>query len=171
MAKYSTGNSSGQKDNSCQLCGETEKPLTEAKMEGATITVCKDCEPDSAHREDNVAEKSSKKTGSNSRKKTQSTTSSDGPGGYTITNPNPDWVDGVSYGNTETPYMQTNYAETFTTALKENDLTKEEIADELDIPLSDLEALENGNVLTEEVGGKVIETVEELLNCELAENV
>lgn len=170
MAKYSTGNSSGQKDNSCQLCGETEKPLTEAKMEGATITVCKDCEPDSAHREDNVAEKSSKKTGSDSRK-SQTTQSSDGPGGYTITNTNPDWVEGVSYGNTETPYMQTNYAETFKTALTENDLTKEEIADELGIPLSDLDAIEDGNVLNEEVGGKVIETVEELLDCELAENV
>lgn len=166
MAKYSTGDSTPSEDDSCQLCGATDKPITTAEVEGATISVCKDCEPDEAHRDDKV----------HSNQNTRDNTESDNKPkmgntqGYTLSQPNPDWVGDVSYGNASTPYMQNDYAETFKNALNEHEITTEQLSQETGVPIESLQALENGNAIDYGVGAKEIEAVETVLDIELAQD-
>lgn len=174
MAKYSTGESTSV-DNSCQLCGTTEGQLTTAKVEGAVITVCRDCEPDEAHREDHKSETESptKKTTPTKDKKKNTKTKQEEPEkvGYTISKTDAKWVENTNYGNTDTPYMQKHYATKIEHALDEQDLTLERIAEETNAPLEDLEALANGNALDAGVGKNVIESLERALDIELIESV
>ena len=167
MAKYSTGDSGRTPDDSCQICGTSEGKLTTAKLEGATLTVCKDCEPEDTHRDDPSPDKT--KTGSKSP--TKSSTSTNTTPGYTISQPNPDWVDGVSYGNTETPYLVRKYGDVFGTAVEDSEFSLNDLAEETGIPIESLEALRDGNATSEGVGRKEIEVVEELLGIELIEEV
>lgn len=169
MAKYSTGSSSGSKDDSCQLCGETDKPLTTAKMEGATVTVCRDCEPDDSHREDNTSggsDSSGSKQSSDAHERQVGSTP-----GYSISRTDSDWAEETDYGNTSTPYLKDNYSKRFTDALDDAGITKQELADETGLPLASLKSLEQGTAISDDVGEKIIEGVEEALDIELKEKV
>lgn len=166
MAKYSTGDSNSSEDDSCQLCGETDAPLTTADIEGATVSVCKDCEPDDAHRDDKVNSKQTSRDDSTQDNKPKMGNTP----GYTLSQPNPDWVGDVSYGNTATPYMKTNYTEIFEQALDDHEITKEQLSEVTEVPIESIEALENGNAVDHGVGEKEIEAIETVLEITLAEN-
>lgn len=173
MAKYSTGGGLSGTDDSCQLCGKTDVPLDTAEMEGTTVTVCNDCTPNKDEsRSDPNTHTGSKLPGKN---KNSTDTTEDSTPGYTISNrsdqSNPDWIKNANYGNADTPYMQKNYDSKFRHALKEHDLSLEELADDTGIPVEDLEALEDGEALKQNVSGDAIEVVEKTLDIELAEDI
>ena len=136
MAKYSTGDSqdSSPDETSCQICGTESGKLVTAKIEGTILTVCRDCEPDAEHRDDithKPQESSPAETTSDSISKESER--------YRPTNSdphtNPDWIEEVEYGNTKTPYLNSNYDTTLQNALDTQDSTVEEIHDETGVPI------------------------------------
>lgn len=174
MAKYSTGGGLSGEDDSCQLCGETDVSLETTEIEGAKVTVCKECSPNKDNsRSDPDTHTGSKLPGKN--KNSTDTTTQDSTPGYTISNrsdqSNPDWIKNANYGNADTPYMQKNYESKFRHALKEHDITIESLADETGIPIEDLEALHDGEALNQNVSGDAIKVVEKTLDIELAEDI
>lgn len=164
MAKYSTGGGNSPKSDSCQLCGETEKPLRTATIEGTTITVCKDCEPDKSHRDDK------KKTATKRDKDSHERQVGNTPG-YTISSTDSGWAENTSYGNTKTPYMKNNYPELFTEALEEKNMTEKELSEKHGFPLQSLKAIKQGNVVSEGIGRELIEDVESALDIELVDDI
>lgn len=175
MPKYSTGDSGNSEDNSCQLCGATDTPLETAEMAGATVSVCNDCSPGSSDREDKTPEETH--TGSKLPNQGGDTDSDadDSTPGYTISNRtddgNADWIKNANYGNANTPYMQKNYDAKFAHALKEHDVDLETLSEETGIPIADLEALEDGEALAQEVSKDAIEVIEQALDIELKEDL
>lgn len=175
MAKYSTGNSSSTADDSCQLCGATDVSLEEIEMAGATVSVCNDCNPQDTDDDRSDPETHTGSKLPNQSKNSTDTTDDETTPGYTISNRsergNPDWIENANYGNADTPYMQKNYDTKFRHALKEHDITMEELAEDTGIPLEDLEALEEGNALSQDVSRDAIEVIEKALDIELKEDI
>lgn len=173
MAKYSTGDSqdSQSEDESCQICGKEDGKLVTAKLEGTILTVCKECEPDAEHRDDITHEP----TESNSPPQTTTDSISKESERFRPTNSdphtNPDWIEEVEYGNTRTPYLISDYDRILQDALESADMTPEAIHEEVGVPVDSIESLLNNAAMSDEVGRKEIEAVEEVLDIELIDNV
>ena len=161
MAKYSTG-SSTQDDagEACELCGTESGSLTEATIEGATLLVCSSCAP-----HDDGSDETDDSTG----RDTQSPTS-----GQATT---PIWdsdtehweEEGTDYDRDPLPYLKPEYGETVTQARQDAGLTLEELAAEIDVATDDLLAVEQGRAARANVGGSVIETLEDHFEISIAE--
>ena len=144
-------------DNSCQLCGKTDGRLSTQKIAGAQVTVCHECRPNTASKsksEDTSSEKKSKKVKMGNTR------------GYTISNPNPDWVGGVDYGN-KTPYLRQNYAQEFHDALEQSEMTIDELAVETGLSEETLTAVSEKEATTEGVTAEELTQIENALNIEL----
>lgn len=167
MAKYSTGNSSPNTDDSCQICGATDVPLEEIKIGESTTSVCEDCNPQTDTNQTNT------ETHTDSKLPNQPNDTDTTPG-YTISNRskgNPDWIENANYGNADTPYMQKNYNTKFRHALKEHNITIEQLAEDTEIPLEDLKAIKQGNALNHGVSQDAIEVIEKTLDIKLKEDI
>ncbi|MCO8246418.1 MULTISPECIES: multiprotein-bridging factor 1 family protein [unclassified Haladaptatus] len=171
MAKYSTGNSSGNgSGGSCELCGKASDSLSEASVAGATLQVCKDC----ASHNDAAEPKEKRETGGNQlseqdrkRRAAQRTARMDDARKGDARH----WEEeGTSYDSDPLPYLVSDYGDRVVEARQEAGLQSGELADELGIDEDDLLAVEQSRANRASVGGSVIEALEERLDLTLSES-
>ncbi|WP_137285157.1 helix-turn-helix domain-containing protein [Halorussus salinisoli] len=166
MAKYSTGGSSGGGNSgSCELCGKSSDSLTEANVAGAQLQVCSDCA--SSHN-DNAKTQSSDDGRERDRKRKAAQNTAKASGVYDGDSSH--WEEeGTNYDDDPLPYLVTDYGERVEQARRDAGLQRDELADELDASENDLLAVEQGRANQANVGGGLIEALEDRLDVQLAE--
>ncbi|MFC7079934.1 helix-turn-helix domain-containing protein [Halorussus caseinilyticus] len=166
MAKYSTGGSSGGgSGGSCELCGTSSDSLTEANVAGAQLQVCSDCA--SSHN-DNAKTETTGDDRERERKRKAAQNTAKASGVYDGDSSR--WEEeGTNYDDDPLPYLVTDYGETVEQARRDAGLQRGELADELDVPENDLLAVEQGRANQANVGGTLIEALEDRLDVQLAE--
>ncbi|WP_290817786.1 multiprotein-bridging factor 1 family protein [Halovivax sp.] len=169
MAKYSTGSSSGGGGTSCELCGAESDSLRQETVAGAELEVCPSC---ASHGDrQRTSDRRTDDRGSRdepSRKKKAA---------QNVAKATPIWdgdsehweKEGTNYDDDPLPYLVTDYGDRLEEARQEAGLTREELADELGAPETDLLAIEQGRATQAGVGGGLIDVLEERLDVELAE--
>jgi len=166
MAKYSTGGSSGSGEaDACELCGTESASLRPANVAGADLDVCPDCAPhdDNAHKDNKKTDQSGGGSDRNPVEAANSdTTMWDGDTSH--------WEEeGTDYDDDPLPYLVSGYGSVAEEARQDAGLQRGELADELEIPESDLLAIEQGRANQAGISGSVVGALEERLDVELAE--
>ncbi|HMB49239.1 helix-turn-helix domain-containing protein [Natronoarchaeum rubrum] len=166
MAKYSTGGSSGSGEaDACELCGTESASLRPANVAGADLDVCPDCAPhdDNAHKDNKKTDQSGGGSDRNPVEAANSdTTMWDGDTSH--------WEEeGTDYDDDPLPYLVSGYGSVAEEARQDAGLQRGELADELEIPESDLLAIEQGRANQAGISGSVVGALEERLDIELAE--
>ncbi len=176
MAKYSTGSSGGGGGTNCELCGTESDSLRLASVAGAELEVCPDCAPHD----------DSRTHGRNRNRNRRGQDSSGGPADETsrkqkaaqnVAKANPIWDgdsehwenEGTNYDEDPLPYLVSEYGETLVEARQDAGLKREELADELGAPETDILAVEQGRATQAGIGGGLIEALEERLDVSLSE--
>ena len=166
MAKYSTGGVGGDASDVCELCGADGRSLETATVAGAELEVCGECarhgENDGgggtgAGGDDDRGQERRRNAARNAARM------DDARGVDT------DFEEGTDYEDDPLPYLATDYGETVAAARQEVGLQLDELAAELSVAEDDLVAVEQGRAARANVGGSVIETLEERLDVDLAE--
>lgn len=180
MAKYSTGDSSGGGDgDSCELCGTASSRLSKANVEGAVLLVCPDCAP----HDDNRKTTSDDSGGSDGSSSGSSGGSSDGPNDRkkraaqrqaevydAAKGDSTHWEEeGTNYEGDRLPYLVADYGERVTEAREAAGHSGTDLADELDVAESDLEAIEEGRATRAGVGGSVVRALEDEFDIDLVD--
>ncbi|MBZ6495876.1 helix-turn-helix domain-containing protein [Natrinema longum] len=174
MAKYSTGSSGGGGGTNCELCGAESDSLTLASVSGAELEVCPDCAPhddSKTHGEDRNRARSEQDAGSDDEPSRRQKAAQN------VAKANPVWdgdskhweSEGTNYDDDPLPYLISDYGEALVEARREAGLQREELADELGAPETDILAVEQGRATQAGVGGGLIEALEERLDVTLAE--
>ena len=180
MAKYSTGDSGGGGDgDSCELCGTASSRLSKANVEGAVLLVCPDCAP----HDDNRKTTSDADGSSGSSASGSSGGGSDGPDDRkkraaqrqaevydAAQGDSTHWEEeGTNYEGDRLPYLVADYAERVTGAREAADHSIADLAAELDVEESDLEAIEDGRATRAGVGGSAVRTLEDEFDIDLVD--
>lgn len=160
MAKYSTGGVGGDSGGACELCGAEGTSLETTTVAGAELDVCSDCAQhgDTASRTDDDRKRDRR------RKAAQNTAKMNDAGSVET-----DWEDGTDYEDDPLPYLVSGYGDRLEAARQGAGLRIDELAAELGIDAEDIEAVEQGRASRANVGGSVVETLEERFGIELAE--
>ncbi|MFC6717348.1 multiprotein-bridging factor 1 family protein [Natrialbaceae archaeon GCM10025810] len=174
MAKYSTGSSSGGGASACELCGAESDSLRRATIAGAELEVCPSCAPHDDARK-NRRSGSSGSSGGSGR-------SSDEPSrkkkaARNVAKANPIWdgdserweKEGTNYDDDPLPYLVPDYGDVVVEARQELGLQREELAEELGVPETDVLAVEQGRATQAGIGGGFVSALEERLDVTLAE--
>jgi len=166
MAKYSTGGSSGSGEaDACELCGTESASLRPANVAGAKLDVCPDCAPhdDNAHKDEKTSDQSGGGSDRNPVEAANSdTTMWDGDTSH--------WEEeGTDYDDDPLPYLVSGYGSVAEEARQDAGLQRGELADELEIPESDLLAIEQGRANQAGISGSIVAALEDRLDVELAE--
>jgi ribosome-binding protein aMBF1 (putative translation factor) len=177
MAKYSTGSDRGRGDgDACELCGRETSNLQRENVAGANLLVCSECAPhgESGGRSGSGSGSGGSGSGSrtdgdepNRRKRAAQNTARiyDASRGNTKR-----WEEeGTDYEEDRLPYLVTGYGERAESARQDAGLTVEELAAELDVDESDIDAVEQGRATRADVGGSVVRALEERLDVELVD--
>ncbi|AGB37127.1 helix-turn-helix domain-containing protein [Natronococcus occultus] len=172
MAKYSTGSSSGGGGTSCELCGTESDSLRRAQVAGAELEVCPDCAP-----HDDAQKRTGSRDDSGSRGQQDDGPSRKQKAAQNVAKANPIWdgdsehweKEGTSYDDDPLPYLVSEYGSVVVEARRDAGYQREELADELGVPETDLLAVEQGRATQAGVGGGLIEALEEHLDITLAE--
>ena len=159
MPKYTTNRATDPDPDaesaSCALCGATDN-LTTANIAESTVVICQDCKA----RQETTAPEESTTNGQSER------------GGYTITNPNSDWVKETRPRYTDnTPYLKREYDTILLDALRETELTVIELAEQAELPEETVRAILDGNAVEHGVTTDEIETIESLTDVQLQEEI
>jgi ribosome-binding protein aMBF1 (putative translation factor) len=165
MAKYSTGSGGDSAGGSCELCG-AEGDTRTADVAGATLELCSGCAE--SHGENQRTNTSSGSGGGEDRKrraaqntaKMQDATKGDAS----------HWEDGADYDDDQLPYLVRDYGGRVTEARQDRGLQTDELAEELNLPESDVLAVEQGRATQANVKGSTIAAIEAFLDIELAES-
>ena len=180
MAKYSTGDSSGGGDgDSCELCGTASSRLSKANVEGAVLLVCPDCAP----HDDNRKTTSDADGSSGSSASGSSGGGSDGPDDRrkraaqrqaevydAATGDSTHWEEeGTNYEGDRLPYLVADYGDRVASAREDADRSVADLAADLEIDESDLEAVEAGRATRAGVGGSVVRTLEDEFDIDLVD--
>ena len=172
MPKYSTGGGGGGGDgDSCELCGRSTGDLSRANVAGAQLLVCTDCAPhdDSpatrgssgpgASGQEGDDEPSREKRAAQRQARLYDQTRSDAS----------HWESGTDYEDDRLPYLVSDYGGVAEAARRDAGLTVEELASELDVEESDVDAVEQGRATRAGVGGSVVRALEERLDVDLVD--
>ena len=170
MAKYSTGGSSTQSDGgACELCGAATDSLQSASIAGANLSVCGDCAPHDdrggATRQGRGGGGQSDRPAPGRRAAQQAARIADARKG----DPSHWEKHGTNYEADALPYLVSGYGTRLETARQQAGLTVDELADRLDLPVDEVEAVEQNRAARAGVGGSVIRALEEELEIELSE--
>ncbi|PSQ36541.1 transcriptional regulator [Halobacteriales archaeon QS_9_70_65] len=164
MAKYSTGGVGGDASDICELCGADGRSLKTATVAGAELEVCGEC---AVHGEndggagaggDGDREQERRRNAARNAARMDDARSVD-----------TDFEEGTDYEDDPLPYLAAGYGETVAAARQEVGLQLDELAAELSVAEDDLVAVEQGRAARANVGGSVIEALEERLDVDLAE--
>ncbi len=165
MAKYSTGKSgSSSGGETCELCGERNSSLSEASIAGATLQVCPDCAP---HDDSTPNTTGSDGAGESDRKRdvvkratAETATLWDSDTTH--------WEqDGAGYDDDPLPYLIPEYAEVVKEAREDAGLDVSELARTIEVDELAVLAVERGKAVQNNVGGGVIEALEDELSIDL----
>ncbi len=162
MAKYSTGSGGDSAGGSCELCG-AEGDTRTASVAGATLELCSGCAEN--HGENQRTDTSSDSDDDRKRRAAQNTAKIQDAGKGDASH----WEDGADYDSDQLPYLVKDYGAKVTEARQDQGLQTEELAEELDLPESDVLAVEQGRATQANVGGSTIAAIESFLDIELAE--
>ena len=163
MAKYSTGGLGGTSSGACELCGTEDASLETATVAGATLEVCSEC---AKHGEGGSKKsKDSTERGENRQKKAAQNVAKLAD----AQSANTDWEDGADYDDDQLPYLVSGYGDLVENARQDVGLQIEELAGEIDVSVEDIEAVEQGRAARANVGGSVIEALEERLDIEIVD--
>lgn len=164
MPKYSTGDLGGNSGGACELCGTESGSLETATVAGATLEVCSDCakhgeggntkSTDNTEREENRRKKAAQNVAKLSDAQSANT----------------DWEDGADYDDDQLPYLVSEYGGLVEKARQDVGLQIEELATEADISVEDVEAVEQGRAARANVGGSVVEALEERLDITIVDD-
>ncbi|WP_336025041.1 multiprotein-bridging factor 1 family protein [Halobellus salinisoli] len=169
MPKYSTGSGGGGGDgDSCELCGRSTGNLRLANVAGAELLVCGDCAPhDDSRKQRTDSNKSDGHDETVSRQKRaaqrQAKVYDQAKGDASH------WEEGTDYEEDRLPYLVSDYGERAESARQDAGLTIEELADELDVEESDIDAVEQGRATRAGVGGSLVRALEERFGIELVD--
>jgi ribosome-binding protein aMBF1 (putative translation factor) len=162
MAKYSTGDLGGDSGGACELCGAEGTSLETVIVAGAELEVCSDCakhgEGGSGGTEKTDREQDRRKKAARNTAKLADASAAD-----------TDWEDGADYDDDQLPYLVSGYGPLVEEARQDAGLQLEELAAELGVDEDDLVAVEQGRAARANVGGSIIEALEERLDIALAD--
>ena len=165
MAKYSTGGVGGDSSGACELCGAEDRSLETARVAGAELEVCGEC---ARHGDDSGGGSGggddADEERSRRKKAAQNTARIDDA--RTV---DTDFEEGTDYEDDPLPYLVSGYGELVEDARQDVGLQADELAAELDVDEDDIVAVEQGRAARANVGGSVIEALEDRLGVELAE--
>jgi ribosome-binding protein aMBF1 (putative translation factor) len=168
MAKYSTGGIGGDSGGACELCGAEGRDLRTANVAGAKLQVCKECarhgdeEPRSSGGDGSRDgdERNRKKRAAQNMAKLSDAGKGDSK----------HWEEhGTDYDDDPLPYLVRGYGEKLEEARQEAGLQAAELAGEMGVDEADILAVEQGRANRADIGGSLIEALEERLNVQLAE--
>ena len=162
MAKYSTGGVGGDSSGACELCGAEDRSLQTATVAGAELEVCDECvhhgEADASDATPDREERNRRKEAARNVAKLDDARKVD-----------TDFEEGTDYEDDPLPYLVRGYGERVEDARQELGLQTDELAEELDVDEDDVVAVEQGRAARANVGGSVVEALEERLGIELIE--
>ena len=172
MPKYSTGSGGGSGGgDSCELCGRSTGDLSRANVAGAQLLVCDSCAP----HDDAPKGRRSSGSGASGRK------TGDGPSReqraaqrqarlYDRTKSDAShWESGTDYEDDQLPYLVSDYGTVAEAARQDAGVTVEELASELGVEESDVDAVEQGRATRAGVGGSVVRALAERFGVELVD--
>ena len=184
MAKYSTGDGGGGGDgDSCELCGTASNRLSKANVEGAVLLVCPDCAPHDDAKKTTSSSGGSGGQGSQSGASGSSGSSSDGPEDRkkraaqrqaevfdAAKGDSTHWEkEGTNYEGDRLPYLVADYGDRVAAAREDAALSVADLAADLEVDESDLEAVEAGRATRAGVGGSVVRALEEEFDIDLVD--
>lgn len=171
MAKYSTGGGgTSAGGGACELCGATADSLKEVSIAGAELAVCRDCAPHDDRGPANAPDPG--RGGGSDRDNTGRRAAQQAAKFADARKGDPDyWLEhGTEYERDQLPYLIGGYGESVEQARQEAGLTIEELADELEVSVEELEAVEQNRASRAGVGGSVIRALEDHLDLDLVED-
>lgn len=174
MAKYSTGGIGGDSGGACELCGAEDRSLETATVAGATLQVCSECAQhgETAHGGGSGGSGSSGGSGGgneNEERKRRKKAARNAARLDDARKVDTDWEEGTDYEDDPLPYLVRGYGERVEAARQDAGLQIEELAEELEVDPDDVVAVEQGRAARANVGGSLIEALEERFDIELAE--
>jgi ribosome-binding protein aMBF1 (putative translation factor) len=162
MAKYSTGGVGGDSSGACELCGAEDRNLQTARVAGAELEVCNECV---RHGETGARDSKDEDEARKRRKEAARNVAKLDDARKVDT----DFEEGTDYEDDPLPYLVRGYGDRVEEARQELGLQTEELAEELDVDEDDIVAVEQGRAARANVGGSVVEALEERLGVQLAE--
>jgi len=168
MPKYSTGSGGGGGDgDSCELCGRSTGNLRKANVAGADLLVCGDCAPHDDSRKQTADSGGESRDESVSRRKRAAQRQAEV---YDQAKSDAShWEEGTDYESDRLPYLVSDYGQRAEAARQDAGLTIEELAAELDVDESDIDAVEQGRATRAGVGGSLVRALEERFGIELVD--
>lgn len=168
MPKYSTGGAGGNDDGAtCELCGRSTDRLQEASIAGAQLSVCQECAPHDDRQAGNAGDGNDRDQDERRRRAARRTAEV-----VDAQSADPDyWVEeGTDYESDPLPYLVSGYGDRLEAARQEAGLTRDELAEELDVQIQDIEAIEQNRAARAGVGGSVVRALEDHLEITLVED-
>jgi len=165
MAKYSTGGVGGDSSGACELCGAEDRTLETATVAGAQLEVCSECAQHGENSGGGSGDGDSGRGEQDRRRKAARNAARIDDARKVDT----DFEEGTDYEDDPLPYLVSDYDAALEAARQEAGLRTDELAAELDVEEADVVAVEQGRAARANVGGSVIEALEERLDVELAE--
>lgn len=178
MAKYSTGGGAGGGDGgTCELCGTATDDLRTATVEGATLSVCRECASlgdsttgggggtggtsgSGGGRDGDTHSESRTKRAARNTARALDATRGDST----------HWEkEGTNYDRDQLPYLVHDYGERVLRARQDAGLKREELAEDMAIDENDLLAVEQDRAVEASVGGSLIRALEERLDLDLVD--
>ena len=165
MAKYSTGGVGGDSSGACELCGAEDRSLETARVAGAELEVCGEC---ARHGEgpNGGSDTDGGRDGERSRRKKAARNAARLDDARKV---DTDFEEGTDYEDDPLPYLVSDYGGAVEDARQDAGLQTDELAAELDVDEDDVVAVEQGRAARANVGGSLIEALEDRLDVELAE--
>jgi ribosome-binding protein aMBF1 (putative translation factor) len=160
MAKYSTGGVGGDSGGACELCGAEDRSLETTTVAGARLEVCSECRK---HGDDSSSVPDEKQTERDRRRKAAQNAAKLDDARSVET----DWEEGADYEEDPLPYLVSGYGSILEDARQEAGLQTDELAAEIGVDEDDVVAVEQGRAARANVGGSVIEALEDRLDIEL----
>lgn len=173
MAKYSTGGVGGDSSGACELCGAEDRDLQSTTVAGAELEVCREC---AKHGEtDTGSGGSNRGQGSQGGQRGQDEPNRRKKAAQNVAKlddarkADTDFEEGTDYEDDPLPYLVRGYGDAVEAARQDEGLQTDELAAEIEVDEGDLVAVEQGRAARANVGGSVIEALEERLDVELAD--
>ena len=165
MAKYSTGGVGGDSSGACELCGAEDRTLETATVAGAQLEVCSECAQHGENSGGGSGDGDSGRGEQDRRRKAARNAARIDDARKVDT----DFEEGTDYEDDPLPYLVSDYGSALEAARQDAGLRTDELAAELDVDEADVIAVEQGRAARANVGGSVVEALEDRLDVELAE--
>ncbi|MDR9381404.1 MAG: transcriptional regulator [Natronomonas sp.] len=166
MTKYSTGGIGGDSGGACELCGVDGTSLQTETVAGATLEVCAECARHGETKQSSSASADDGRASDRDRRRKAAQNAARLDDARTIET---DWESGTDYEDDPLPYLVRGYGQLVEEARQDAGIQTDELAIELDVDEDDLVAVEQGRAARANVGGSVIDALEERFDIELSD--